>query len=97
MRQNASQILEGILVVSATQLALWMFTDAPSSASASAADVRRATATMRREITTELSGDLVAVLEKASGGKGGKEAVGVSGELLKVLKGFVQARLLIEE
>lgn len=55
--------------------------------------------TMHREITGELAGDLMSVLDKSAGAKGGagKAVGGVSSELLSALKVFVQSRGLREE
>ena len=97
MQKNAVQVLEGVLLLSATQLALWLYSEAPATGSG---DLRRATVAMHREITGELAGDLVSVLEKSVGGKAGTAKGGagaVSSDLVSALKRFVQGRLMRDE
>lgn len=73
----------------------------------SSAEARRATALMRREITGELAGDLVALLDKAgsatsaqasgtsfAGSAPSKRDGEVSAELCAILKDFVQSRVV---
>lgn len=98
MHQNAVQVLEGVLVIASTQMALYLCSDAPTTSG----DARRATVAMHREITGELAGDLISVLDKSIGGKAGPgkgaaAAGGVSAELVSALKAFVQRRLIREE
>lgn len=107
MQQDLTQILESVCVLCATQLALWLSRDAPATTNASAAERRRATALMRREITGEMAGDLVSMIDKVLGGKsggskalfgspkkGGSGAGAVSQEMLQFVRTFVQDRLV---
>ncbi|KAK4051932.1 hypothetical protein OIV83_002637 [Microbotryomycetes sp. JL201] len=77
MMRCASQTLESLLMLASTQLGLWLCREAPTSSASesigspnmSSSDQRRATTLMKREITGELAGDLISLLEKSSGGK----------------------------
>ncbi|KDE07549.1 hypothetical protein MVLG_02220 [Microbotryum lychnidis-dioicae p1A1 Lamole] len=94
MQSSTAQTLEGVLLLSTSQLALWLSKPDPSPTRASIA--------MRREISGELATDLGGILDRAGarststlgGVKGAKEGAGTSGEMMKVLKMFVVARLL---
>lgn len=55
LSQDAQHTLEAVLLLSTTQLALWLYRPATPS---------RASAAMHREITGELAGDLLAILDK---------------------------------
>ncbi|KAI5479662.1 nucleoporin [Pseudohyphozyma bogoriensis] len=66
LSQNAEQTLEGTLLLAATQLGLWLYRSEPVPS--------RATAVVRREITTELASDLLSVVDRTLNvGKGDKK------------------------
>ncbi|SCV71090.1 BQ2448_2678 [Microbotryum intermedium] len=93
MQSSTSQALEGVLLLSTSQLALWLSKPDPSPTRASIA--------MRREISGELATDLGGILDRAGakstsalgGVKGAKEGAATSAEMMKVLKMFVIGRL----
>ncbi|KAM0755748.1 hypothetical protein T439DRAFT_320460 [Meredithblackwellia eburnea MCA 4105] len=74
LAQNSSQALEGVLTLATTQLALWLQKpDGPATGRLGASSTKT-TALMRREITGELTGDLVSLVDKALGlGEGKSE------------------------
>ncbi|KAK4058282.1 hypothetical protein OIO90_000439 [Microbotryomycetes sp. JL221] len=96
MTITAAQTLESLLVLTTTQLGLWLCRDAlPNSATSNNVDstigsptmssnpneIRRATTLMRREITGELASDLISLLDKALGGKTNSTTTTTTSEL----------------